>query len=47
MSATTTTLPIAGNAGPQPIVRNEVGLDPVVSQGPALLAGIATGIEEE
>jgi NADH:ubiquinone oxidoreductase subunit F (NADH-binding) len=27
----------------QPIVRNEVGLDPVVWQGPALLAGIAQG----
>jgi NADH:ubiquinone oxidoreductase subunit F (NADH-binding) len=28
---------------PHPIVRNEVGLDPVVSQGPALLAGISQG----
>ena len=28
---------------PHPIVRNEVGLDPVVAQGPALLAGIAQG----
>jgi NADH:ubiquinone oxidoreductase subunit F (NADH-binding) len=27
----------------RPIVRNELGLDPVVSQGPALLAGIAQG----
>jgi len=27
----------------RPMVRNEVGLDPVVSQGPALLAGIAHG----
>jgi NADH:ubiquinone oxidoreductase subunit F (NADH-binding) len=28
---------------PHPIVRNEVGLDPVVAQGPALLAGIGDG----
>jgi NADH:ubiquinone oxidoreductase subunit F (NADH-binding) len=28
---------------PHPIVRNEVGLDPVVSHGPALLAGISEG----
>lgn len=39
MTALTTELKIA----PQPIVRNEVGLDPVVSQGPALLAGISEG----
>jgi NADH:ubiquinone oxidoreductase subunit F (NADH-binding) len=30
-------------AGVRPIVRNEVGLDPVVSEGPALLAGITDG----
>ncbi|MEO6144481.1 MAG: NADH-ubiquinone oxidoreductase-F iron-sulfur binding region domain-containing protein [Dermatophilaceae bacterium] len=35
MSAVTSTV--------KPIVRNEVGLDPVVSQGPALLAGISQG----
>ena len=39
MTALTTELKIA----PHPIVRNEVGLDPVVSQGPALLAGISQG----
>ncbi len=39
MTALTTELKIS----PQPIVRNEVGLDPAVSQGPALLAGICEG----
>jgi len=29
--------------GRRPIARNEMGLDPVVSQGPALLSGIAQG----
>jgi NADH:ubiquinone oxidoreductase subunit F (NADH-binding) len=38
-----TTDTIALDIAPQPIVRNEVGLDPVVSQGPALLAGITQG----
>ena len=39
MTALTTAFSIA----PHPIVRNEVGLDPVVSQGPALLSGISLG----
>ena len=39
MTAQTTEIKLA----PHPIVRNEVGLDPVVSQGPALLAGISQG----
>jgi len=39
MTAATSVLTIA----PQPLVRNEVGLDPVVAQGPALLAGISQG----
>ncbi|MEP7193811.1 MAG: NADH-ubiquinone oxidoreductase-F iron-sulfur binding region domain-containing protein [Actinomycetota bacterium] len=39
MTALTTELKIA----PHPIVRNEVGLDPVVAQGPALLSGISQG----
>jgi NADH:ubiquinone oxidoreductase subunit F (NADH-binding) len=39
MTALTTEFKIA----PHPLVRNEVGLDPVVSQGPALLAGISQG----
>ena len=38
-----TALTLALNIAPTPIARNEVGLDPVVSQGPALLAGIAEG----
>jgi NADH:ubiquinone oxidoreductase subunit F (NADH-binding) len=45
MTAITTALATSPNiaAAPQPIFRNEVGLDPVVEQGPALLAGIAQG----
>ena len=38
-----TALTLALNIAATPIARNEVGLDPVVSQGPALLAGIAEG----
>jgi len=38
-----TALTLVLNIAPTPIARNEVGLDPVVSQGPALLAGIAEG----
>ena len=49
MTTITTAIPIAPDrhatrlAQPHPIARNEDGLDPVVSQGPALLAGIAQG----
>ena len=49
MTAVTTALPIAragdasGSSAPSPTVRTEGGLDPVVSQGPALLAGIGHG----
>jgi NADH:ubiquinone oxidoreductase subunit F (NADH-binding) len=47
MTADTAVVPVTDTdtdtAARQPIVRNEVGLDPVVSPGPALLAGIAQG----
>ena len=38
-----TTMTTALNITPGTIARNEVGLDPVVSQGPALLCGITQG----
>jgi hypothetical protein len=49
MTAVTTVLPIppqgshASPTTPLPLVRSEVRLDPVVTQGPALLAGITAG----
>src|ERR1019366_8624673 len=49
MTAVTTVLPIspqgspASATAPLPLVRSEVRMDPVVSQGPALLAGITAG----
>ncbi len=42
-SDTTLEIPIAIPDNPCPGVRNDAGLDPVVSRGPALLAGIAHG----
>ena len=43
MTAGSTTVTVAIPTAPRSIVRNEAGLAPVASQGPALLAGIGQG----